>query len=142
MCQHLLTTVTVLIAAVRSLPQGQQELLLQRSSCCLDSVLVQGSGHPVVMAVLHRAVGRRAGLDIDLVGVPDSFDGTAMVLTRAKFCDDRLSSINDRMCGCGQRAAAAQASCGGPDCAVGKKQAHAVHFSVFSSQIFGEDAVR
>lgn len=36
----------------------------------MDSVLAQRGGLPITMAILHRAVGRRAGLDIELVNMP------------------------------------------------------------------------
>jgi len=36
----------------------------------MDSVLAQRGGLPITMAILHRAVGRRAGLGIELVNMP------------------------------------------------------------------------
>jgi regulator of sirC expression with transglutaminase-like and TPR domain len=40
------------------------------SSSCLDSVLANKTGLPITLAVLHRAVGRRCGLDLQLVNMP------------------------------------------------------------------------
>ena len=36
----------------------------------MDSVLALRSGLPITLAILHRAVGRRVGLDIELVNMP------------------------------------------------------------------------
>jgi uncharacterized membrane protein YgcG len=54
-------------------PQGKSEayqLANSMSSSCLDSVLAARTGLPISLAVLHRAVGRRAGLDVRLCNAP------------------------------------------------------------------------
>lgn len=50
--------------------QGQPYAFEYASSSCLDSVLVDKTGLPISLAVLHRAVGRRCGLDLQLVNMP------------------------------------------------------------------------
>lgn len=95
------------------------------------------------MAVLHRAVGRRAGLNIDLVGVPDNFDSTALVLTRVTLTDECSNSWRSRSSN-GVRPAGhiSRGGMGGAVHTEEKAQIHAVHFSVFTSQVFGEDIYR
>lgn len=51
-------------------PQGQPEAYQLAKSSCLDSVLADRTGLPISLAVLHRAVGRRAGLAIHLANAP------------------------------------------------------------------------
>lgn len=50
--------------------QGQPNAFEHPSSSCLDSVLANETGLPITLAVLHRAVGRRCGLDLQLVNMP------------------------------------------------------------------------
>jgi len=49
-------------------------------SSCIDSVLAQRGGLPITMAILHRAVGRRAGLDIELINMPGHVINRVQVL--------------------------------------------------------------
>lgn len=50
--------------------QGSPEVYSSAAGSCLDSVLSQRSGLPITLAILHRAVGRRVGLDVQLVNMP------------------------------------------------------------------------
>ena len=53
--------------------QGDSENYYDPSNSLLPFVLAQRKGIPISLAILHAAVGRRAGLPIDFVGMPMHF---------------------------------------------------------------------
>ena len=53
--------------------QGDSDSYYDPSNSLLPFVLSQRRGIPISLAILHAAVGRRAGLPIDFVGMPMHF---------------------------------------------------------------------
>ena len=53
--------------------QGDSDSYYDPSNSLLPFVLAQRKGIPISLAVLHAAVGRRAGLPIEFVGMPMHF---------------------------------------------------------------------
>lgn len=53
--------------------QGDSENYYDPSNSLLPFVLAERKGIPISLAILHAAVGRRAGLPIDFVGMPMHF---------------------------------------------------------------------
>lgn len=50
--------------------QGNTQDYYNLDNSCLDHVLASRRGLPMSLAILHRAVGRAAGLDVELVNAP------------------------------------------------------------------------
>lgn len=53
--------------------QGDSDSYYDPSNSLLPFVLSQRRGIPISLAILHAAVGRRAGLPIEFVGMPMHF---------------------------------------------------------------------
>ena len=53
--------------------QGDNENYYDPSNSLLPFVLAQKKGIPISLAIVHAAVGRRAGLPIEFVGMPMHF---------------------------------------------------------------------
>ena len=53
--------------------QGDSDNYYDPSNSLLPFVLASGKGIPISLAVLHAAVGRRAGLPVQFVGMPMHF---------------------------------------------------------------------
>ena len=63
--------------------QGNRSNYYHQNNSCLDSVLATGQGLPISLAVLHAAIGTRAGLDIVPVNLPGHVINRARVAMEA-----------------------------------------------------------
>ena len=61
------------VAHVSSCQQGESDNYYDPSNSLLPFVLAQRKGIPISLAILHAAIGRRAGLPIEFVGMPMHF---------------------------------------------------------------------
>ena len=93
--------------------QGDSEGYYSPENSLLQHVLTAGKGIPITLAIIHAAVGRRAGLPISCVNMPrhfmnrfgdfghpderfiDAFDGGKMLTRYSFFCFRALQDVSD-----------------------------------------------
>ena len=123
--------------------QGDSEGYYSPENSLLQHVLTAGKGIPITLAIIHAAVGRRAGLPISCVNMPrhfmnrfgdfghpderfiDAFDGGKLLTRYASTWPSALQHLSD-------------ASDGGERCSPGMLCLDPVLCSTIREQVYGQ----
>lgn len=116
--------------------QGRHDVYEQLGSSCLDTVLVHRTGLPIAMAVLHSAVGRRAGLDCGLVNMP------GRVINRARVATTGADGGNGNSNSCSSDSTSSSGTGSSGSGSSPASTRETVYFDVFYGRELQRDALR